>query len=115
MQGNDIEQAYKDHLSALQKEHARQMKLAEEKFSAAVEAANNQLAAVIAKQTEKVEAKTAQEEMDPPLAVWSKTPAGEDCLILNKHAAIMQMALLDQLAEVLDELSKLAPKQRKSR
>ena len=103
-----LEEEYRGKMSALFEEHARQMKLAQEGFEKAVAASTAQMQSMIEGAT-KEEPEQPSEPRPEMLAVWSKTPSGEDCLILNKEAAIMQLALLDQLADLLKELQKLAP------
>lgn len=103
-----LEEEYRRKMSGLFEEHAKQMRLAQEGFEKAVAASTAQMQALMEGAT-KEEEEPAQEERPEMLAVWSKTPSGEDCLILNREAAIMQLALLDQLADLLKELQKLAP------
>ena len=45
-----------------------------------------------------------------PSAAWIVAEDGEHLLVLNQVAAAMQIALLDQLMEVITELQKLSPK-----
>jgi len=55
------------------------------------------------------EPKKEESNKDIPAAVWMVVD-DEHMLVLNQAAAVQQLALLEKLAEVLDELSKLAPK-----
>ena len=112
MQGdvNEITKEYQSRMENLFKAHEQQMQQAQKGFEAAVKESAAQMQNLIGQAT----ADPVADQSNKPelLAVWSKTPSGEDCLILNREAAIMQMALLDQLSEVLKELGKLAPKKR---
>jgi len=116
MQGdvNKLTATYQEQMDKLFQRHAESMEAAKDTFAHAVHEATTQFQALIAQaQPAEPEPEPAQPSRQPgeqPLAVWSKTPKGDDCLILNKEAAIMQMALLDQLAEVLAEMQKMAPR-----
>ena len=109
MQG-DVDKITKDYQERMQNlfaSHEKQMRDAQIGFENAVKESARQMQDLIGQAESAPVNETPKPEL---LAVWSKTPSGEDCLILNREAAIMQMALLDQLSEVLQELSKLAPK-----
>ncbi len=104
MQGDvqNISDDYQKRLEALFRSHERRMARAQKSFELAVAKAGEQLRVTM-------EEPQPEPERDVPLAIWSKSPNGEDVLILNREAAIMQMALLEQIGEVFKELSKLTP------
>ena len=110
MQGNvdKLTKDYRKQMDGLFKKHEEAMHHAQQQFENAVNSASNQFKNLI--EGAGISEEPTAKEKDPPLAVWSKTPDGKDALILNFEAAVMQIALLDRLAEVLDELKKLAPK-----
>ena len=109
MQGdmNKITEEYQTGLERLFRAHEEQMAKAQASYESAVEEAKKQFEYLINGATSE-----KKKEREAPLAVWTKSPNGEDVLILNREAAVMQMALLDQLADVLAELMKLAPSKR---
>ena len=111
MQG-DVDKLTKDYQVKMQNlfaAHEKQMQDAQKSFENAVNESAIQMQSLIGQ----VETQPTESEARPELlAVWSKTSSGDDCLILNREAAIMQMALLDQLSVVLEELAKLAPKRK---
>lgn len=105
MQGNvqQLTEQYQAGMKALFEAHEDQMAKAQASYEEAIAQAKSQFETLMAGN------KDPQPVKQTPQAVWTKAPDGEDILVLNREAAIMQMALLDRLAEVLVELTKLAP------
>jgi len=85
--------------------HEERMALATQTFQESIAKAEEAFRVVV-----EDEAKEPEPPKQAPQAVWIKASDGEEMLMLNREAAIMQMALLDRLAEVLAELTNITKK-----
>ena len=99
-----IEQ-HKEQMQTLFNAHEERMALATKTFEESIDSAEKAFRAVVEE-----EVKEPEPPKQEPQAVWIKASDGEEMLMLNKEAAIMQMALLDRLAEVLEELTNITKK-----
>ena len=115
---DSVAKSYQEQMVKLAATHEAQMQKMQESLEALGREADEKIRSALAGREggaikETSEEASSEEEVLKPSAAWIVAQDGEHLLVLNQVAVAMQVSLLNQVANVIVELQKLAPKKSK--